>query len=868
MWILECDGDLFAGKKIWLRPGRSLLLGRTGHSGSPTERSYRIDFRGVSRKHLIIAVAPSRPGDSYRVNAKSQLTITDESKVGTYLDGTKFTGTSKILYNAEHSIQLGSYQQRFKITWRPTVLTFTHTDKQMRTNALEPYREKLEAFDIKVINDYLVDRTTHVVASKRNLPKVLQALVNARHVVTEDFINALVGGATSPGLTGDDMLPLASPFEMDFEDAWPDAMKYVPPSAKEPNPRPPEFFAPDAARNNIFDGFTFVFSDTNQYANLEPPVALAGAKCLQYDIELGKTSIQEFTAYVRDLAGKKGSRLHSDAELKGVVVVRFRSKFPDTEQWAIDFLRGVDLELEQRSIEQNEFLDAILNRDPGALRKALLEEETEGITAPPSTAVTNKAVSQARPPSARSAQQSLQPPPLSALQAEVSREANEQARTEAPAKPAPSWKNRRQVTQSRFKGFDDFDPSQIAKRSRSPEASPIDEEDDQGAAAPTSQPQKRSNGSQSLFVDDDDEPSGNQARGSTSRKRPRPSTQEDMDPDARVDDLLPATRALKKRKLERDRNRSRDASASAFVAPDEPPPPTEEPKTKGRKKTAANADIRNATRSNAEAMDRKANPAARRKQALAQAQEDDDPDELQPIEDIDEMRSLAIVETMEVPARRGPPARPTQRSEKAHPRTNRRTGATTTGNDATQSADNSNARETCNASWNGRKNFKRFRRKGEAIPNRSTRVIVPLELVRQKNFGIGDEYWLDDASSGKKSRDSGGRTQSQSQHVAPGVEESVVDLDEDDRVEDEESLGRVAGVAGFVAGGRDGNGGTKRAAAADGDSQATAKRARQGTTSQAPTQGQARGKARVNLRQAKEESSSEEDELKFRLRRR
>ncbi|EEP77541.1 predicted protein [Uncinocarpus reesii 1704] len=44
--------------------------------------------------------------------------------------------------------------------------------------------------------------------------------------------------------------------------------------------------------------------------------------------------------------------------------------------------------------------------------------------------------------------------------------------------------------------------------------------------------------------------------------------------------------------------------------------------------------------------------------------------------------------------------------------------------------------------WNGRKNFKKFRRKGQGgALHRVQTVIVPLEEVKKKDFGIGDDYW-------------------------------------------------------------------------------------------------------------------------------
>ncbi|PWY78046.1 hypothetical protein BO94DRAFT_548847 [Aspergillus sclerotioniger CBS 115572] len=53
--------------------------------------------------------------------------------------------------------------------------------------------------------------------------------------------------------------------------------------------------------------------------------------------------------------------------------------------------------------------------------------------------------------------------------------------------------------------------------------------------------------------------------------------------------------------------------------------------------------------------------------------------------------------------------------------------------------------------WNGRKNFKKFRRKGDPSQPRyrMQTVIVPLEEVTRKAFGIGDHYW----ASSRKSRE-------------------------------------------------------------------------------------------------------------------
>ena len=69
--------------------------------------------------------------------------------------------------------------------------------------------------------------------------------------------------------------------------------------------------------------------------------------------------------------------------------------------------------------------------------------------------------------------------------------------------------------------------------------------------------------------------------------------------------------------------------------------------------------------------------------------------------------------------------------------------------------------------WNGRKNFKRFRRPGEGAPaRRGQSVIVPLEEVKTKDYGIGQPYWEESEKTRKKHKEKDRSTQSQSQSQA------------------------------------------------------------------------------------------------------
>lgn len=120
MWFIECDSNLLKGKRLWLRPGTSHLLGRTRGDADTKEHVQYIDHKSVSRKHLIIAVDPVQPGDSSHLHNKTKLTVTDGSKLGTYVDGHKIVKESKVLDKKEQKIILGSYEIEFRLEAPPT----------------------------------------------------------------------------------------------------------------------------------------------------------------------------------------------------------------------------------------------------------------------------------------------------------------------------------------------------------------------------------------------------------------------------------------------------------------------------------------------------------------------------------------------------------------------------------------------------------------------------------------------------------------------------------------------------------------------------------------------------------------------------
>ena len=236
------------------------------------------------------------------------------------------------------------------------------------------YRSRLEDLDIKVLIPYILGATTHVVSSKRNTAKGLQALINAKYIVAESYIDALIYATTPDNL---DELESLSPLEEDFDANWPNALDHLPAKSKEPSERPSEDFVPNSQRSSVFDGYTFVFCDSTQFEALQAPINNGGGKAVEFKLDQGKTTTEEVVRYVKTVAGEKGlGEFEDGSEGKGVVVVAFRGK-KGLEDWAANLTIQIALALGQRLIEQSEFLDAILLNDASILRRALPVEEQD-----------------------------------------------------------------------------------------------------------------------------------------------------------------------------------------------------------------------------------------------------------------------------------------------------------------------------------------------------------------------------------------------------------------------------------------------------------------------------------------------------------
>ncbi|KAI9656351.1 MAG: hypothetical protein M1821_005014 [Bathelium mastoideum] len=751
MWTIECDGPHLDGKRLWLRPDSSTIFGRTSSKDTNT---HVIDSKSVSRKHLVIHVGPINPGDGSRIYNKSKVTLEDLSKIGTWLDGVKFAKERRTLDKIEHEYRLGSYPCVFKIKWNPVVLSFTFPNKRAGSDedAIAPYQYRLEPLDVKAVHDYVTGETTHVVAAKRNTARGLQALVNAKPIVTEAFVDALVAAATPVPNPDDPSAPLPSLLEQDFDANWPDAAPYLPDESKEPVPRPSEAFNPKPERDEVFAGFTFVFLDSAQFGLLQAPINDGHGKALLYELVPGESTVDQVIEYVTNVSGYKTiDELQSaNQQRKGAVIVRTRPR-GKWHDWTENFQLRLDVKLGLRSLEQNEFLEIILQNDTSSLIRPLEEgEESENQSAERTTSAgAAKPSAEATLDATRSNNshnttkhdqiplEERDEPPLSPApeQNQPGQPQEEDTKASEPARSGPMRRRgRRGVITSRFTGFDDFDASSSAQ-------APTIPEETEPSQAPLSGPARSTRSQVSAPPISEPQPAATQKRSLS----PSP------DREAAVESLLPGAAAMKRRRLERgtpgpETGDKRKASNEIKEEPGS---------SKKSKIKVEDVDYNALLRSRREAEDE----AARQDQeALKQALA---------IEGLsaEDMKNLVKVEEVDVPLR----SRSFNESQGEKTQGVQRKGR-------------------WDERWNGRRNFKGFKKRehdGE-VPQRRQRVIVSMEEVKKKSFGLGEEYWNEIPEPNQNRRD----TQSQSRRRPSQRETQARDEDDPNKFRRRKDAGR------------------------------------------------------------------------------
>ncbi|KAK5992518.1 hypothetical protein PT974_05929 [Cladobotryum mycophilum] len=636
MWLLESE-EAFQGRRLWLRPGKTYLFGRT--AAEPGQLA--ISHNTISRKHLTITVDNVEAGGAHSVSGRSSVTIEDlATKIGTFVDGQKIKGSKYVVPGDEAEITMGKCPSTFCLRWFPVVFTFSFTNKELQAQPFHSLQAQFEQLDIKLLTDYNIQWTT---------PE-------------------------------DDDGSGSSHLEQDFDKYWPRELDHLPPRGGEPVQHPDDIYTPNPGRSAVFEGYTFIFYDQTQYHNLLAPITNGCGKAMLRTVKAAETTVDEFVRYVKEVAGEKGLGSFDDgSEGKGVVLVRYLPGKGDLIGWYTEFLTGVSLKLDHRPIEQNEFLEAILIKDASKLRRPLEVESSGGDQ------------------ESLAAQQS-QPAPASRLnqESQVIPAAQEPSQE---SQPAPLRRGgARKPVKRRFAGFDDDDdidmndipPAPTTQQVVSQPAQPFEVEEEDG-----------------LFVSQDPNAPAvpeSQAIAGRSMRSQRKRVAEPLPEDDLMEGMAPAVARFKRQRLD-----------EAFAVPS--PEPEEEPTAPTPVKTEKKKKIK-------EEIDVLAVAAKNREEAEARARaEQEDLANLPEGIDLAEIRRLNIVEEMEIRL----PERASQRTR-----------------------DKDVIEGRWDPRWNGLKNFKKFRRRGEAVGRQPARVIIALTEVKNKEFGVGDNYWLEDEASERK----------------------------------------------------------------------------------------------------------------------
>ncbi|KAK5070705.1 hypothetical protein LTR70_010660 [Exophiala xenobiotica] len=754
MWILESNGDFLQGKRMWLKPGKKYLFGRVKKDGV----RFAIDHKTVSRKHFIITIDDVKDEDVGRVHARTSITITDEnSKAGTNIDGELIKNKSQELKNAVTSIRPGSCPHELLIKWLPCTLTFGLQKKEIKSGALKNRQERVKELDIKAISDYLSTDTTHLVAQKRNTPKGLQALIEGKPIISDAYIDALVYASTPTDLQEEENL---SPLEIDFDDAWPDPARYLPPAGKEPTDKPAEAYKPDPARAKVFEKHTFFFFDQTQYDVLLPPVTTGHGKALLFKANQEKTTLEEGLAYVRKTIGAHGR----------AIVIKL-NETNDMQPWLVEYIEDLGAKLGQEPANQSDLLDTILANDASQLRKPRRHpppnkrppvsstnrsprsqaSQVNGANGAPTQASANGTTAQEISPKASPAPILPSRSQFAHHESSVNDNVNTQHSSLEDDNPRPRKRTRFVPTKTALDPFDDdFDPDAIVY-------------DEEPSAIET---QHGTQGSARLQFDEDDVSVKEEPTPRASRNK-SPTTAEFADSDDDLDELLPAGAAMRKEKQRQELEARRKGLPVKSAMTQAKPAGNAKPK-----KEVKMLNVREAVRARREAED-EAEEKERRELDDLQAED----------EGMSGPANLVQVVEYQLPVR-----------------------------EKTSNGTNGYRGETWKPEWNGRKNFKGFRRArdvangtasgGERRPR--DKIIVPLVAVKKDTYGLGDQYWekteedRDRAAREKerKKRASQRSSQSQKQSSKQSQKSSTVnegsDSDNEDIVQaDEEDIEHV-----------------------------------------------------------------------------
>ncbi|NXU57403.1 NBN protein, partial [Turnix velox] len=238
---------LFSGEPYWLLSGTEYVVGRKNCA------ILIQDDQSISRNHAVLRVSRPETTSSQSLSAPV-LTVTDTSKYGTFVNGSKLNGASVALQSGDR-INFGVFESKFRVEYEPLVVCSSCLDAAQKT-ALNQAIQQLGGI---VVNEWTKECTHLVMISVKVTVKTICALICGRPIIKPEFFDELLKAIQS-------------------RQQLPDHKNFYPP-VDEPSIGTEKLdLSEHHERKKIFSGKTFVFLTAKQHKKLGPAVSLGGGE--------------------------------------------------------------------------------------------------------------------------------------------------------------------------------------------------------------------------------------------------------------------------------------------------------------------------------------------------------------------------------------------------------------------------------------------------------------------------------------------------------------------------------------------------------------------------------------------------------------
>ncbi|NXK46810.1 NBN protein, partial [Chauna torquata] len=238
---------LFSGEPYRLLAGTEYVVGRKNCA------ILIQDDQSISRSHAVLTVSRPETTHSQSVSVPI-LTVKDTSKYGTFVNGSKLSGTSRSLQSGDR-VNFGVFESKFRVEYESLVVCSSCLDVAQKA-ALNQAIQQLGGL---VVNEWTKECTHLVMVSVKVTVKTICALICGRPIIKPEFFDELIKAVQSR-----QQLPTPESFY---------------PPVDEPSIGTEHLdLSEHRERKKIFTGKTFIFLTAKQHKKLGPAVILGGGE--------------------------------------------------------------------------------------------------------------------------------------------------------------------------------------------------------------------------------------------------------------------------------------------------------------------------------------------------------------------------------------------------------------------------------------------------------------------------------------------------------------------------------------------------------------------------------------------------------------